>query len=297
LKLTRSGAATLTGSLSVVLWGALALLTRLTDGSIPPFQMLAMTFSLAFLLMLTKWTLFRQNPALFLRQPLRAWLVGVGGLAGYHFAYFIALANAPAVEASLIAYLWPLLIVLLSACLPGERLLAGHLLGAVLAFGGCWLLIGAGGFDGRYLTGYLAAAACAVIWACYSVASRQLRQVPVDAVGWFCGGTAALAWLAHGLLESTVWPESLTVWLGVIGLGLGPVGIAFFTWDYGVKHGNLQLLGVLSYGAPLISTLLLIVAGEGEASASVVIACAAIVGGALLAGMAHRLKRKQSTPA
>ena len=40
----------------------------------------------------------------------------------YHCAYFFAIQSAPPVEASLIAYLWPLLIVVFAAFLPGERL-------------------------------------------------------------------------------------------------------------------------------------------------------------------------------
>ena len=34
-----------------------------------------------------------------LRQPLVVWLVGVGGLFGYHALYFLALRFAPPAEA------------------------------------------------------------------------------------------------------------------------------------------------------------------------------------------------------
>jgi len=285
--------ATAIGFISIVLWGMLALLTSLTNGRIPPFQMLAMTFAIAFLLMLGNWWRQGKSGFEYLKQPLLAWLLGVGGLFGYHFFYFLAMAHAPVVEVSLIAYLWPLLIVLLSALLPGEHLSKYHLIGAVLALAGCWVLIGGGtgGFSSQYLMGYLAALACAILWAVYSVASRLVKQVPTDAVGWFCGITALLGLICHLLLETTVWPANWKEWLGVIGLGLGPVGLAFFTWDYGVKHGNLQLLGVLSYAAPLISVLLLILAGKAEPSLGVLFACLAIVGGAFIAGQANKIKK------
>lgn len=284
--------ATAIGFISIVLWGMLALLTSLTEGKIPPFQMLAMTFAIAFLLMLGNWLRQGKSGWEYTRQPLLAWLLGVGGLFGYHFFYFLAMAHAPVVEVSLISYLWPLLIVLFSALLPGEHLSKFHLIGAVLALAGCWVLIGGGssGFSSEYLTGYLAALACAFLWSSYSVASRLVKQVPTDAVGWFCGVTAVLGLICHLLWETTVWPSDWLEWLGVIGLGLGPVGIAFFTWDYGVKHGNLQLLGVLSYAAPLISVVLLILAGKAEPTLSVLVACLAIVGGAFIAGQANRLK-------
>lgn len=289
--------ATAIGFISIVLWGMLALLTSLTEGKIPPFQMLAMTFAIAFLLMLGNWLRQGKSGWEYTRQPLLAWLLGVGGLFGYHFFYFLAMAHAPVVEVSLISYLWPLLIVLFSALLPGEHLSKFHLIGAVLALAGCWVLIGGGssGFSSEYLTGYLAALACAFLWSSYSVASRLVKQVPTDAVGWFCGVTAVLGLICHLLWETTVWPSDWLEWLGVIGLGLGPVGIAFFTWDYGVKHGNLQLLGVLSYAAPLISVVLLILAGKAEPTLSVLVACLAIVGGAFIAGQAHQFKTSSST--
>lgn len=91
--------------------------------------------------------------------------------------------------------------------------------------------------------------------------------------------------------ETTFWPQDKQQWAGIIGLGLGPVGLAFFTWDYGVKHGNLQLLGVLAYSAPLISVLLLILAGFGEPSPALLLACLAIVGGSFIAGFGWRSEK------
>ncbi|MDX2421580.1 MAG: DMT family transporter [Amphritea sp.] len=278
--------ATLIGSISIFLWGTLALLTRLTEGRIPPFQLMAMTFTLAFLLMSVNWWRQGHSGLRHLRQPVLAWILGVGGYFGYHFCYFLAMTKAPAVSVSLLAYLWPLLIVLLAGLLPGENLLKRHMVGAVIALFGCWLLIGQGadGFNPQYLSGYLLALTCALIWSGYSVLSRLVKQVSTDAAGWFCAATALLALLCHWLWETTVWPNSMTQWVGVIGLGIGPVGIAFFTWDYGIKHGNLQLLGVLAYSAPLISALLLVLAGLAPADITLVLSCLAIVIGSLIAG-------------
>lgn len=289
--------ATAIGAISVLLWGTLALLTRFTDAQIPPFQMLAMTFGIAWGLMQLRWWLRGESGLRYLRQPLSVWAVGLYGLFGYHLCYFIALAKAPAAEASLIAYLWPLLIVLFSALLPGEKLRRAHLLGAVLACIGSALLLSGPdtGFDAGYLPGYLAAAACSLIWSSYSVLSRRLKTIPTDAVGWFCAGTALLGLGCHLALEQTVWPGAAKQWLGIVGLGLGPVGIAFLTWDYGVKHGNIQLLGTLAYAAPLISTLLLIAAGEAQPTTELLLACALIVLGSAVAGIRWQRRRTPSS--
>lgn len=287
--------ATLIGASAIVLWGTLAPLTALTGGRIPPFQLLAASFTLAFALMLLRWRLQGHWGLARARQPLAAWLLGVGGLFGYHACYFAAMQRAPAVQVSLIAYLWPLLIVLFAALLPGARLRVRHLVGAALALGGVWVLLGGNaGFDSTYVRGYLLAAACALIWSAYSVLSRLLPRVPSEAVGWFCGATALFAWVAHFAWEPTLWPDGAMGWCALLALGLGPVGVAFFTWDHGVKHGDIALLGVLSYAAPLISVVLLVLLGLAEPSARLGAAALAIVGGSLVAGWEWRKRAVSS---
>lgn len=283
--------ATFIGSISIILWGTLALLTSLTEGKIPAFQMMSMTFFVAFALMVIRWVLQGHIGIRYLRQPALSWLVGVSGLFGYHFCYFLAMTKAPVVEVSLLAYLWPLLIVLLASLLPGGRLKIKHLLGALISLAGCWILLGkdSSGFSSEYFSGYILALACAFIWASYSVVSRIVKSVPTDAVGWFCAVTAILALICHLIWETSVWPLSAIQWLGILGLGLGPVGIAFFTWDYGIKHGNLQLLGVLAYATPLISVLLLVVADKAQMDFSLILACLAIVFGSVVAGISKNV--------
>jgi drug/metabolite transporter (DMT)-like permease len=221
---------------------------------------------------------------------LPVWLLGIGGLFGYHFLYFSALRLAPAAEAGLIAYLWPLLIVLFSGLLPGERLFPQHILGAVLSLAGAGLiLMGNGdGFQGQYLLGYGLAGLCALTWSGYSVLSRRNGAVPTRIVTFFCLGSAGLSMLAHLTFEVTAWPEGAGGWGAVLLLGLGPVGLAFFLWDVGMKKGNIQLLGVASYAAPLLSTVVLIVAGIAEPTRMLILAALLIAGGALIAARAGR---------
>jgi drug/metabolite transporter (DMT)-like permease len=275
--------ATAVGFGAILLWASLALLTTMA-GPVPPFQMTAMAFSLGFAIALLKWTLRRERVGRHLALPLRVWALGVGGLFGYHACYFAALALAPPVEANLINYLWPLLIVVFSGLLPGERLRSWHLAGASAGLAGCVLLIGggAGGIEAKYAGGYLAALAAALIWSGYSVLSRRVRFVPTDAVGGFCGATALLALAAHLVFERTYVPQG-GEWLAIIVLGIGPVGAAFYLWDHGVKRGDIKSLGALSYMTPLLSTLLLVLFGRAEPSLRLALACVLIVGGAAFA--------------
>lgn len=278
--------ATRVGACAILLWSTLALLTALA-GPVPPFLLTALAFAIAGMLGLAVQLLRRENPLPALRQPAPVWLLGVGGLFGYHALYFLALQTAPAVEANLINYLWPLLIVVFAGLLPGERLGRPQLLGAVAGLAGTLVLVSGGhGPDlrGAALPGYGAALAAAVTWAGYSVLSRRFGNVPTRAVTFFCLATSGLAGLCHLGFEPRIWPQGTGAWLAVLAMGLGPVGGAFFVWDHGVKRGDIQRLGALSYATPLLSTALLILAGRAEPGWPVAVACALIVGGAALAG-------------
>ena len=131
--------ATLIGLTAILMWSLLSVMTVAT-GKIPAFQLAAMTFAIGGLVGLLTW-IGRGDAAKSLRQPLNVWVVGVGGLFGYHALYFLALRFAPPAEAGLLNYMWPLLIVLFSSFLPGERLATHHIIGAVLGLVGLVLLI------------------------------------------------------------------------------------------------------------------------------------------------------------
>ncbi len=276
--------ATVIGFVAVLMWSTLALFTALS-GTIPPIQLVAMSFACAAVIGAIASALRGRNPLRHLRQPVAAWLISVGGLFGFHFLYFLSLRLAPAVEANLINYTWPLLIVLFSALLPGERLRWYHVVGAGLGLLGAGLLVTRGsGFvaAAEAMPGYVAAIGSALTWSSYSVLNRRFGHIPTDAVTGFCLATAVLAALGHTMFESFVLPQG-SEWLAVLCLGLGPVGGAFYVWDYGTKHGDIRALGASAYAAPLISTVLLIVFGLGEGHWSTWTACLLIVGGAVLA--------------
>ena len=276
--------ATLIGAGAVFLWGSLAILTTLT-GDVPPFQMVAIAFGVAFVIALTKWVVRGETVLHQFRHPGRAWSIGIIGLFGYHVLVFTALKSAPPVQANLINYLWPLLIVFFSALLPGEKLRPRHVAGTLLGFAGVYLLVTGGAFirpDPAYLHGYAAAFAAALIWSTYSVASSRLDDVPTDAIGVFCLVAGVLSLIAHILFETTVSP-SFGEWLALIALGLGPAGGAFFLWDWGMKRGSVRTLGGIAYCAPLLSTALLIALGPGSLTPMVAIAAVAIVAGCVLA--------------
>lgn len=272
--------ATWAGCGAIALWAFLGLLSR-AAAAIPPLQLTAICFAVASVVGLV--TLAATARLRELRQTPIAWLHGVGGLFGFHALYFTALAWAPAAEANLINYTWPLLIVLLSAPLLGLRLTARHLVGAALGATGCALLLGGhASLSMAALPGYLAAVASALTWATYSVLSRRMAAVPTGAVAGFCTGAAVLAALSHLVFEPTVWPDPAALLTAIV-MGLGPVGGAFFLWDIGMKRGDPRLLGTLAYATPVASTLLLCAGGYAAFTMATLVAALLVASGGLVA--------------
>lgn len=278
--------ATWTGFSAVLMWALLALFT-IGSAPVPPLLLNAMCFGIGGAIGLI-WTLALGRGALLRKISWRVYAFGTVGLFGSHLLYFTAFRLAPSAETGLIAYLWPLFIVLLSGLLPGERLRPLHVIGATLAFGGAALIVVQGGAvsSAGQWPGFAVALLFAVVWASYSVLSRGLGAVPTECVTVFCLAASAFSGLAHLAFETTVWPQDALGWASVLGLGIGPVGTAFFAWDIGMKRGNIQVLGVASYAAPLLSTIALVVAGIAKPSPTILLAAVSIAAGAALAARA-----------
>ena len=287
------GRATALGLVAVALWSALALLTVAT-APVPPLQLNAMGFTVGAAVGLA-WAAAAGELGTLRRLPPGVLAFGTAGLFGYHLLYFSALRLAPPAEAGLIAYLWPLLIVVMSGLLPGERLRAGHLVGAAMGLVGAALLLARGGLAGdpAALPGYGLALLCALTWSGYSVASRRLGHVPTSSVAAFCAASAVLSLALHLALEETAWPAGAAGWAAVAALGLGPVGLAFYVWDVGVKRGDIQTLGAASYAAPVLSTLVLVAAGMAAPSWRLAAAAGLVAGGAALAARASAPRRSE----
>lgn len=275
--------ATAAGFVAVLLWSSLAVLTTAT-GTLPPFQLLAMGFGVAGLAGCA-WFLRPGGEGLAaLRQPLPAAALGIAALFGYHALYFIALKNAPTVEANLLNYLWPLLIVVFAALLGGTRVRGAQWVGTFLGLAAALLLVSRGGavdIDPAYVPGYLAALGAALTWALYSVLNRRFASVPSSAMAGSCLAVAVLGAIVHLGFERTVVPTGAQ-WLAIVAIGLGPTGIAFLLWDVGTKRGDIAVLGTLSYAAPLLSTGLLLAFGQARPNWTQAVAVGLLLSGAVL---------------
>jgi drug/metabolite transporter (DMT)-like permease len=288
-------AATLVGLVAIGFSASLALLSTRAAG-IPPFQLLAMNAAIAFVAGLLFLAARGKGAWRVLKQPLRPWIMAVLAIFTYHAAYFYAVSSIPPARASLIAYLWPLLIVVFASLASGGGGVRwGHGLGALLGLAGVVVL-----FADKSATveavgpasGYVAAFACALIWSGYSVLNRRYSGVPSEMLIGVCGAVAVLSALSHLVFETSVSPTP-GQWWAIVLLGIGPIGLTFLSWDHATKHGNIALLGVISFSTPILSTALLVLAGEASATIYLGLAAMLVVTGAMAASRAGRDRHSQ----
>jgi drug/metabolite transporter (DMT)-like permease len=286
------------GILAIIMWSCLALL-GVNTADIPAFQLLSMCFTISTLLMFIKRLILKEH--LFTKSTLthKQWLVGIAGLFCFHYCYFTALKIAPAIEVSLIAYLWPMLLaVFISTRATRLKSLIGGLIGFI---GVSFIIVGDTelAYNPSYIKGYLLAACCALLWSTYSwyfsktenCSKHKFKNTStntVDNIGWLSLVVALLSLIAHFQLEAvyplntTHWQFTFQQWVSIILLGLGPVGGAFYLWDIALKKGNKKLLASLSFCTPLISSIILAFVGLNLWSSNILISLSLILLGALV---------------
>ena len=279
--------ATLIGLTAILMWSLLAVLTVAT-GTTPAFQLAAMTFAIGAAVGfpdLDRPARARRAPCGSRRSP--GWS-GSADCSAITRCISWRLRFAPPAEAGLLNYLWPLLIVLFSSLLPGERLAPHHIIGALLGLAGTVLLFA----GNRKLLLCPRPVARADRGVC-----RRLRvgglfgdvaqaQNSTDRCGrrllpwrWRCWRRWCTDWAeANGLAGH----RGVTVWR-LRHWGIGPVGAAFYAWDIGMKRGDIRVLGAASYATPLLSTAFLMLAGFARPSIAIAIAAVLIAGGGLIA--------------
>ncbi|MBA3708597.1 MAG: DMT family transporter [Planctomycetes bacterium] len=226
------------------------------------------------------------------RVPWRIHLLGVAGIGGNMLLFFTAFHFAPVVEVNLVNYIWPLLTVLLTPLfIAGSRLRVHHVVGALVGFAGAALVVcnaESSGSGSSPVLGYAICATGAVLWSCYCLYTKRLAAFPSSAVGGFCLSSGILLLAAHACFAPVIEPLrglSARDWQLLVLCGLGPMGLAYFTWDAAMKRGDPRVIGSLAFFTPLISTLILAVVGGHRIGWPVLVALALIVGGAVIGSL------------
>lgn len=275
--------ATVIGYLALVVW-SLSASAAVHIATLPVFQVLIMTFFLAFLLSAVRLTATKTWSSL--KQPWYVWVIGVFGICVQQFFYLKAFQNGPAAQVDIIIYLWPLFLILLVGFLPKEKIKMKHIAAVMTGFIGILVLnIGDHGFalDTEHMWGYAYALVCAVLWSGYTLSARYFKKIPTNIIGIYCGIGSFISLIAHLTYEEFVMPTLFQ--MAVISfIGIFVSGAAYLMWDYGIKKGNIKLLAILSYMNPILSIGFLSVLANVELNSKIGYACILIAAGGWMGG-------------
>jgi drug/metabolite transporter (DMT)-like permease len=242
------------------------------------------------------------------KLPLSLLLAGSALMFAYHVIYFYALQLGDPIGVSLVHYLWPILIVCLSGFVhPRQERPHNRYLSALLGFGGaaaaCWsvqqpLLTNdaSSSVDQhvvREVAAYLLALLSAFAWAGYSLLGKRFNTISSHSVGAF-SLPAGLACLAMHFTTGRVPPLAAQDWLVLVYMGLGPMGLAFYLWDFGMKKGNTSVTTALSYATPVLSTMFLAVKTAQPLSATLWLGVAMVTVSVFLAQGSRKTKARPS---
>ncbi|MBB63973.1 MAG: hypothetical protein CMO81_02795 [Waddliaceae bacterium] len=287
--------ATFSGIFALIIWSLGACLIRGLE-RLPLLQIFTIAWSLGFLT--TVWHLQRQGRWHILQSiPWHAWLVGISMLVINHAAYVNSYRFAPTEQVDLINYLWPVLVLLFTGFLPGERFSPWHLASALFGFSGIYILLYPelknGGINFDYIEGYLCAIFACICWALYVLYSRFLKaSVPSELLGLCCAPSAFFAYCGHISFEETLSPNTQEIVIFMI-YGTLSSGAGYWLWDNGIKQGHFKLLNVLSYFTPILSVTWLLSFQLIQASSTLFLAYTIVVAASLSTLLVEKWQKKQ----
>lgn len=265
--------------IAILLWSSAAsLITALND--IPPIELLALSHLFGFFYV--GFYRFYKNKSLkpFFSASIKNYLIGLLGVSFAILLYYIGMRNAPPLEANLLNYLWPILIVLISALVNKKRLSKKITLSVSMGFIGAFLLISKdSGLSFDIQSGHIMAFTGAVLWAYFCVISKKINLNQDHMVLIFALSSIILL-IASALFEDMAMPSTLVDYILLI--LLGTLATAYIFWNYAMKHGDADVIAVYAYIIPFFSNILLIAFGLAETSPRIYLAMTFIFGGIIV---------------
>jgi len=249
-------------ALTILFWGTAASAFKLTLQHFSFIQLLAWAslFStiLLFIILLVsgKFQLMLQTPK---KQVFRSAYLGLLNPFGYYFILLQAYELLPAQVAQPLNFIWPLVLVILSVPLLGEKITPKGMLALLVSFAGVILISSEGNISNIEIKspfGVFLALFSSVIWALYWI--LNLRKPEIDqVVRLFLNFLFATVFsFAAGLFYGNFWDVNLTGLLGSLYVGSFEMGITFVLWLKALSMAESKAkLGNIIFLVPFVSLL------------------------------------------
>lgn len=251
----------------LVMWGSFSAVSKLTLHKLDSFQVQFFMFGLAIVIMTVlmcfngKLTEFRK---LSIKDYIKLILYSLPSFL-YYFFYILALKMIPAIEASMLNYLFPVMIVIFAIPINGEKLNTQKIISIILCFIGMSVVITNGslyGFKFSNITGDLLALGAAVCWGVFSNLGKRndIDQFVSNYAYTFVSFVLSLICMAA--FSRFVIPD-VNVFSGILWNSVSNIVITYYLWFRVLKTTSSALAASLSFVTPFI-TLVFIMLLLGE---------------------------------
>ncbi|MCX7843657.1 MAG: DMT family transporter [Clostridia bacterium] len=259
----------------LLFWGSFSAVTKLVLYDLDSFQLQFYMFGIAMIVlcivMIVK-KMWYAIPSMGWKRCSKLILLALPQFF-YYFLYVLALERIPAIEASMLNYLFPVFIVLLSLPFSREKICLKKWISILTGFTGVILVITGGRMEGlRFsdLGGDFMAVGAALSWAVFSIMSKINKEDLLISCFFYTGVTFFLDLFAMIIFSKFVFPGMLAL-TGCAWLCISNILLTYAIWFHLLKTTSSSKVAALSFVTPFITLVFIaIFIGEPISSVSIV---------------------------
>jgi drug/metabolite transporter (DMT)-like permease len=244
--------------LCILCWGLIPVVTKQILGELNNLQMLFYSTIFSCMVM-GGLVLFQKKSSVLAAYSIRDYAkIGVLGFLGTYLYYVLlygALALTSASEGFILAYTWPMLVIILAFPLLKERLTVKKLCSIFISFLGIVVIVTHGSLftlSFTSLQGDILALGGAGVFALFSVLGKKYHYDQVTSV--FMYFVTALVFITPTLfLFSSLKMPSFHVWLWLLLNGFIVNGVSYIFWFKALENGDTSVISNALYLTPFLS--------------------------------------------
>ncbi len=251
--------ATLLGVSALLLWATLVGLLRLSTVHFGPIYTVTYVYTLSAIILYLTYGLpdFSKVSKKFL---IISSLFFVIFEMCYAFSITLANTSEKSIELNIIFNLWPTLIIIFMAFLKEEKVNLMTILGVIISFSGVILINYHAGLNifasiRNNPLSYFLILVASVLWAIYCIYTKK-QSNGVNAVSLYFILTAIALWILTLSTQGFQFPLASS-WISYLVIILNAVffSAGYLAWNIGIIKGNMSILVMLSYFAPIMSSV------------------------------------------
>ncbi|MFC1800513.1 DMT family transporter [Nanoarchaeota archaeon] len=246
---------------TILLWSAVPAIAKLALSELNNLQVLFYA-NLIGIFSLFSVVLFQKKLTHFskynTKDYIRMFGMGFLGLFTYYILLYSSFSLAPAGQANMINYLWPVFIVIFSIIILKEKFNYKTILAILVSFIGALIVFTRGNlsnFQNQHSFGYLLAFVAALCYGLFSVLGKKLHYEKVTSILIYYISSFILITPTVLIFSEITIPKSITTILSLLFLGGLANSIGFIFWFKALKIGHTHKMANIVFLNPFLALI------------------------------------------